>query len=182
MTEPTPPISPTALPTETASPSEAATEEPSIEPTPGPDDVPIYFAGQKLASNAPGLRVRSRPGTDAPLIASLPENADLLAEMGPVTFDGFGWYSVLDADPDKPEFSKGWVAAPQDADGCSFAVDLRPGSGTAVQAIRATIGGVPAPGDLYAEFFTAHPELIGDVFVVVTSDCSWAITFVRFIG
>jgi hypothetical protein len=74
------------------------------------------------------------------------------------------------------------VAAPQDADGCSFAVDLRPGSGTAVQTIRATIGGVPAPGDLYSEFFAAHPELIGDVFVVVTSDCSWAITFVRFIG
>jgi hypothetical protein len=231
VTEPTPPISPTALPTETASPTEAATEEPSASPSPGPDDVPIYIAGQKLASNAPGLRVRSRPGTDAPLIASLPENADLLAEMGPVTFDGFGWYSVVDADPDKPEFSKGWVAAgfepdpfivpsdfelnfnpyiagfahdgngefgpvrvvdanhgirwvaaPQDADGCSFAVDLRPGSGTAVQTIRATIGGVPAPGDVYSDFFTAHPELIGDVFVVVTSDCSWAITFVRFIG
>ena len=82
ITEPTPPISPTAVPTETASPTVAATASPSLEPTPGPNDVPIYIAGQKLASNAPGLRVRSRPGTDAPLIASLPENADLVAEIG----------------------------------------------------------------------------------------------------
>jgi hypothetical protein len=234
VTEPTAPLSPTAqatLPTATASASETATAEPSTEPTPGPDAVPVYFAGQKVASNAAGLRARSRPGTDAPLVASLPENANLLVELGPVMFDGFGWYSVIDADPDKPEFGKGWVAAgfepepfivpgdfelnfnpyiagfahdgdgefgpvrvtdanhgirwvaaPQDGDGCSFSVDLRPGSGTAVPTIRATIGGVPAPGDVYADFFAAHPELVGDLFVTVTSDCSWAITFVRFIG
>lgn len=229
----TPPITPTPQPTlqPTPSPSEAASAEPTASPTPGLDAVPVYFAGQKVASNAPGLRVRSRPGTDEPVLAILPEGADLLVEMGPVLVDGFGWYSVLDSDPDKPEFSKGWVAAgfepdpfvvpsdfelssnpyiagfahdgegefgpvrvvdanhgirwiaaAQDTSGCAFSVDLRPGSGTAVPTIRATIGGVAAPGDVYAEFFAAHPELIGDLFVIVTSDCSWAITFVRFQG
>jgi hypothetical protein len=237
ITEPSAPLSPTAAPTSVptgtgdASPSEAATTEPTAQPTPGPDAVPVYFAGQKVATNAPGLRARSRPGTDQPVLTILPENADLLIELGPVQVDGFGWYSVLDADPDKPEFGKGWVAAgfepepfivpgdfelsynpyiagfahdgdgefgpvrvvdanlgirwvaaAQDTEGCSFAVDLRPGSGTAVPTIRATIGGVPAPGDVYGEFFASHPELIGDLFVIVTSDCSWALTFIRFIG
>jgi hypothetical protein len=228
------PLTPTAQPTPTApavTPTEAATAEPTASPAPGLDSVPAYFAGQKIASNAPGLRVRSRPGTDEPVLAILPERADLLVEMGPVLIDGFGWYSVLDSDPDKPEFSKGWVAAgfepdpflvpsdfelsynpyvagfahdgngefgpvrvadatygirwiaaAQDDNGCAFSVDLRPGSGTAVPTIRATIGGVAAPGDVYAEFFAAHPELIGDLFVIVTSDCSWAISFIRFQG
>jgi hypothetical protein len=230
----TAPLTPTPQTTPTAtavSPTEAATTEPTASPTPGLDAVPAYFAGQKIASNAPGLRVRSRPGTDEPVLAILPESADLLVEMGPVLIDGFGWYSVLDSDPDKPEFSKGWVAAgfepdpflvPSDFElsynpyiagfahdgdgefgpvrvadanhgirwiaaaqrgsGCAFSVDLRPGSGTAVPTIRATIGGVAAPGDVYKEFFAAHPELVGDLFVVVTSDCSWAVTFVRFQG
>jgi hypothetical protein len=230
----TAPITPTPQPTATAdpvSPTESPTTEPTASPTPGPDAVPVFFAGQKVASDAPGLRVRSRPGTDEPVLAILPEGADLLVEMGPVLIDGFGWYSVLDSDPDKPEFSKGWVAAgfepdpfvvpsdfelsinpyiggfahdgdgefgpvrvvdanhgmrwiaaAQDADGCGFSVDLRPGSGTAVPTIRATIGGVAAPGDIHPQFFASHPELIGDLFAIVTSDCSWALTFVRFQG
>lgn len=238
LTTPTPPLSPTQQPslqpTATGgqvSPTEAARDEPSGEPAPGPDAVPVFFAGQKAASNAPGLRVRSRPGTDQPILAILPEDADLLVELGPVLVDGFGWYSVVDADPELPDYGKGWVAAgfepdpfivpsdfelsfnpfiagfahdgdgefgpvrivdanhgirwvaaATDRNGCSFSVDLRPGSGEAVPTVRATIGGIPAPGDVYAEFFSAHPELTGDLFVIVTSDCSWALTFVRFIG
>jgi len=234
LTVPTPPISPTPQPTATGgqvSPTEAATAEPTASATPGLDAVPAFFAGQKAASNAPGLRVRSRPGTDQPVLAILPEDADLLVELGPVLVDGFGWYSVVDADPAEPDFSKGWVAAgfepdpfivPSDfelsynpfiagfahdgdgefgpvritdvnhgirwvaaaidGNGCSFSVDLRPGSGAVVPTIRATIGGIPAPGDIYGEFFEAHPELTGDLFVIVTSDCSWALTFIQFIG
>jgi hypothetical protein len=73
-----------------------------------------------------------------------------------------------------------WVAAvlPGGA-GCSFSADLVPGSGTAVPAIRATLGTAPAPGNLYGDFFAGHPELVGDVFLRVTSDCGWALTFVR---
>jgi hypothetical protein len=41
------------------------------------------------------------------------------------------------------------------------------------------LGTAPAPGVLHSDFFTNHPELVGDVFLRVTSDCSWALTFVR---
>ena len=73
-----------------------------------------------------------------------------------------------------------WVAAvlPGGA-GCAFSADLVPGSGTAVPAIRATLGTAPAPGNLFGDFFAAHPELVGDVFLRVTSDCGWALSFIR---
>ena len=73
-----------------------------------------------------------------------------------------------------------WVAAVlPGGGGCSFSADLVPGTATAVPAIRATLGTAPAPGSLYGDFFTAHPELVGDIFLRVTSDCSWALTVVR---
>lgn len=72
-----------------------------------------------------------------------------------------------------------WVASPGANAGCTFRVDFTPGAGTPVPAIRATIGSAPAPGNLYGQFFAEHPELTGDLFVSVTSDCSWALTFIR---
>ncbi|MEX1072272.1 MAG: SH3 domain-containing protein [Chloroflexota bacterium] len=72
-----------------------------------------------------------------------------------------------------------WVASPLNGSGCSFNVDFTPGTATPVPAIRATIGSAPAPGNLYGQFFAEHPELVGDLFVSVTSDCSWALTFLR---
>jgi hypothetical protein len=63
--------------------------------------------------------------------------------------------------------------------GCSFSADLVPGSGTPVPALRATLGTAPAPGNLYGDFFAGHPELVGDVFLRVTSDCGWALSFLR---
>jgi hypothetical protein len=73
-----------------------------------------------------------------------------------------------------------WVAAVlPGGSACSISADLVPGSGAAVPAIRSTLGSAPAPGNLYGDFFTAHPELVGDVFLRVTSDCSWALTIQR---
>ena len=72
-----------------------------------------------------------------------------------------------------------WVAAPTAGEGCSFAVDLVPGSGPAVPAIRSTVGQAPTPGNLYEDFFAAHPELRGDVFVQVTTGCQWSLAFQR---
>ncbi|HEX6655169.1 MAG TPA: SH3 domain-containing protein [Candidatus Limnocylindria bacterium] len=73
-----------------------------------------------------------------------------------------------------------WLAAPPTSGGCSFSVALARPTGDSVQAIRATIGGVPAPGEQFPSFFDAHDELIGrELSVSVTSDCSWALTFVR---
>jgi hypothetical protein len=73
-----------------------------------------------------------------------------------------------------------WVASVlPGGDGCSFSADLVPGSGTAVPAVRATLGTAPAPGVQHTDFFASHPELVGDVVLRVTSDCGWALTFVR---
>ncbi|HYN62973.1 MAG TPA: SH3 domain-containing protein [Candidatus Limnocylindrales bacterium] len=202
---------------------------PSPLPTPGPSAVPQFSAGGQAATNAPGLRVRSRPGVDQRVITSLGVDADLLIGLGPVWVDGLGWYLVRDADTDDPEFGEGWVAAgfepdpflipasfevrrnpyiagfahdadgefgpvlltnadvsirwiaaPPTSDGCSFYVNLTAGSGEPLRAIRATVGGVPAPGELFRQFFAEHPRLIeSDLFVSVESDCSWALTFVQ---
>lgn len=100
-----------------------------------------------------------------PIVAGFAHEGD--GEFGPVP--------VADAN-----YAVRWVASVlPGASGCSFSVDLVPGSGTAVPAIRATLGAAPAPGNLYTDFFAGHPELSGDLFVRVTSDCSWALTFLR---
>jgi hypothetical protein len=99
-----------------------------------------------------------------PIVAGYAHDGN--GEFGPVHVEDAN-YTVL------------WVASPLNANGCSFTVDFTPGAGAAVPAIHATIGSAPAPGNLYGQFFAEHPELVGDLFVSVTSDCSWAITFVR---
>ncbi len=223
----TPPTS--AQPSVSVGPSESQLPPtPTVAPTPGPDKIPTYTAGTKVATNVAGLRVRSGPGTSQGVLVSLPSGAKLVVELGPVRVDTYGWYLVRDADAADPKFEEGWVAAgfmpdpwlvpatfdlpfnpivagfSHDGDGqfgpvrvedanyavtwiasapttggCDFAVDLVPGTGTAVPAIRATVGAAPAPGNLYGQFFAAHPELTGDLFVKVTTGCSWALTFLR---
>lgn len=97
--------------------------------------------------------------------------------LGGFAHDASGQYGPIHVDD--ANVAVRWVAAPAEGrSGCAFGVDLTPGAGAAVPAIRATIGGVVAPGDLYGSFFAEHPELVGDIFVTVTSDCSWALTFV----
>ena len=100
-----------------------------------------------------------------PIVAGFAHDGD--GEFGPVP--------VTDAN-----YAVRWIAAAlPGAGGCTFSVDFVPGTGTALPAIRATIGSAPAPGNLYGDYFAAHPELIGDLFVHVTSDCSWALSFIR---
>jgi hypothetical protein len=227
---------PTVSPTPSASPSPSQptstptpvpTDSPS--PTPGPGDIPQFGTGAQAATNASGLRVRSRPGVEQRVITTLGAQANLLIALGPVWVDSLGWYLVRDADRDDPEFGEGWVAAgfesdpflvpatfdvrrnpylagfagdadgefgpvrlpnaevsirwlaaPLTSNGCSFFVNLAAGSGAPVSAIRATVGGVPAPGTLFRQFFADHPELIdADLSVSVESGCSWALTFVQ---
>ena len=172
-------------------------------PTPGPDAVPTFTAGTTVATAAAGLRVRSGPGTSQAVVTMLPTGSDLVVVLGPVRADSYGWYlvprtfdlafnpivagfahegnaefgpvQIIDAN-----YAVRWVAAVlPGGGGCSFSADLVPGSGTAVPTVRATLGTAPAPGNLYGDFFAAHPELVGDIFLRVTSDCSWALTFLR---
>ena len=73
-----------------------------------------------------------------------------------------------------------WIAAALTPDGCTFSVDLTPTGGDPVPAIRAQVGGAPAPGDLFSTYFENHPELIDtDLLVNVDSACSWAVSFVQ---
>jgi hypothetical protein len=101
-----PSVTPTAAPT---TPSLAPSE--SSAPTPGGDAVPRFAVGSLVATNAPGLRVRSRPGTDQRVVTTLGLDAQLLVGLGPILVDELGWYLVRDADEADPEFAEGWVAA-----------------------------------------------------------------------
>lgn len=87
----------------------------------------------------------------------------------------FGPVHLLDAN-----YTLTYVAASlPGAAGCSFSADLVPGSGEPVPTLRATLGSAPAPGNLNGDFFAGHPELVGDIFLRVTTDCGWALSFIR---
>lgn len=110
---PSPTPSPTREPTP---PPPAVTRTPSPSPAPTPATgigaVPRFAVGTAAVANAPGLRVRSRPGVDQRVVTTLGLDAPLVVGMGPVMFDDLGWYLVRDGDPDAdPEFGEGWVAA-----------------------------------------------------------------------
>jgi len=104
-----------ATPEASAQASAQASDAPSATaaatPTPGADTVPRFTAGSLVVTNAPGLRVRSRPGTTSAVLTTLGLEADLLVVMGPAMVGGLGWYLVRDADDAEPEFNEGWVAA-----------------------------------------------------------------------
>ena len=186
---PTPPATAVA-PSVSVGPSESLpVATATVAPTPGPEKIPTYTAGTKVATNAAGVRVRSGPDTSLGVLVFLPSGSKLVVELGPVRADGYGWYLVRDADAADPKFEEGWVAAgftpdpflvpatfdlpfnpivagfahdgdgqfgpvrvedanyavtwvasAPDTGGCDFAVDLVPGSGTAVPTIRDTIG------------------------------------------
>lgn len=226
---PTPRPTPTPSPVPTPTPTATPTPSPTPEPTPSLADVPSFSGGEIVATTIDGLRVRGRPGLASIVVAGLlPLGAELQVLMGPIPLDGVGWYLVLDADPDEPQFREGWIAAgfepepflrstgsvadpsavvasfaltgdaeygPIEIDDeyhalrwvavdperrrCTFAVLLAPADGEPVQAIRATIGADLVPGTLQPTFFTSRPEIRGQVFLTVQSDCAWALLFTR---
>ncbi len=105
---PSPSPIPTPSPTEGVTPSSApATPSPSPPPI-----VPDFAAGEIIVTSTDGLRVRSLPGLQRPVIAGLlPISARLGVVMGPITVEDRGWYLVNDLGPGEPEFDEGWVAA-----------------------------------------------------------------------
>jgi hypothetical protein len=198
------------------------------EPTTSPGAVPDLAAGEIALTLTDGLRVRQRPGTDAPTVTGLlPMGAELEVVMGPFPADGFGWYLVTDGDAAEPSFEEGWIAAgfepdpflrgtgrtgpdalarfsmagsgtaeegPIDIDdgdhlirwiaadpersGCRFAVSLTPAGGEPVPTIRATVGTSVDRGTLQPQTFDAL-GVSGPAFVIVESDCDWALVIAR---
>lgn len=104
---------PRPSPSPVASPTPTATPHPSPTPSPTPAPlVPDYEAGEVVVTTIDGLRVRSQPGVDHPIVTGLlPLAFQLRVVMGPIPLDGLGWYLVADVDPRGPDFSEGWVAA-----------------------------------------------------------------------
>ena len=112
----TPTPVPSPSPSVTAAPTHAAT--PSSTPSPTPQAaVPDFDAGEVVATTIDGLRVRSLPGIERPIVTRLlPLAFELRVVMGPIPVDAFGWYLVVDADPREPDFEEGWVAAGSEPD------------------------------------------------------------------
>lgn len=112
---PRPTATPLATPTATAS----ATPAPSPSATAGPDltAIPNFVASEVVVTTIDGLRVRQGPGTDRSVITGLlPFNFELEVVMGPIVVDDIGWYQVVDADDDEPDFEEGWIAAGYEPD------------------------------------------------------------------
>jgi hypothetical protein len=79
--------------------------------------IPTYEAGEIVETTIDGLRVRSLPGADRPILTGLlPLAFELRVVMGPIPVDGLGWYLVTDADDREPNFEEGWVAAGHEPD------------------------------------------------------------------
>lgn len=108
--EPTP--EPTPIPTPIPTPSLTPQATATPEPTPDPAAVPSFEGGELVVTAIDGLRVRQRPGTGGVVVAGLlPLGTELEVVMGPIPVDGLAWYLVIDADPDEPQFTEGWIAA-----------------------------------------------------------------------
>jgi hypothetical protein len=72
-----------------------------------------------------------------------------------------------------------WSALDPDRVRCQFDVLLEPPTGEAVRVIRATIGTDVVPGVLLPGFLASRPELRGQLFLDVISDCAWTLALVR---
>jgi hypothetical protein len=111
---PSPTASPSASPGQTPTPDQT----PSSPPEPSPSEaIPDFDAGEIVIAAIDGLRVRSLPGVDRPIVTGLlPLAFELRVVMGPIPVDDLGWYLVADADEREPNFEEGWVAAGSEPD------------------------------------------------------------------
>jgi len=115
---PTPSASDSPSPPLSAPPTTERTPSPTPAPSPTPRAaIPDFDAGEIVTSTIDGLRVRSLPGVERPVVTGLlPLAFELRVVMGPIAVDDLGWYLVVDADEREPNFEEGWVAAGSEPD------------------------------------------------------------------
>ncbi len=113
-----PPIdtpTPTATPTPAVTPTPTPLASPTPPPTPSPSAAPLapdFNAGEVVSTAVDGLRVRSLPGLERPVVTGLlPAGYDLVVVMGPIQVEDRAWYLVIPAADREPAFEEGWVAA-----------------------------------------------------------------------
>lgn len=112
----------------------------------------------------PFLRSTGRAGETGPFVAAFALTGD--AEYGPIEIDD-------------EHHAIRWMAVDPERRRCVFTVLLAPASGDQIRAIQATIGNDIVPGTLQPTFFAAQPEIRGQVFVTVQSDCAWTLVVTR---
>jgi hypothetical protein len=136
----TPTPRPSPSPSPTPSPTPVPTPSPSPTPSPTPEPIaPDFDAGEIVATSIDGLRVRSLPGSDRPIVTGLlPLAFELEVVMGPIPVDGLAWYLVADADAREPNFDEGWVAAGYEPDPLLAATGRVAADSTAVTSMAQT--------------------------------------------
>lgn len=126
-------------------------------------DEPQFEEGWIAAGYEPEPFIRSsgRVVKGSPLIDSYSGSGN--AEHGPI--------DITDDD-----HAIRWIVLDPEQRGCSFSVSLAAGDADPVPAIRATVGAGVIRGDVQPGSF---PDVRGQVFMTVTSDCDWALVFIR---
>ena len=100
---------PTATPTPRATPTPpAATATPVAPPPPAAGAITVGAYVQIRGTGGDGLRLRSRPGLDAPVLALANEEEAFLVAEGPHSADGYTWWR-LEAPDGAPR--GGWAVA-----------------------------------------------------------------------
>lgn len=129
-------------------------------------DEPQFSEGWVAAGFEPEpfLRATGETSDDSPVIASFALTGD--AEYGPIEIDD-------------EDHALRWAAVDPEGVRCRFAVLLAPASGEPIRAIQATIGDRLDPGTLQPTFFAAQPDIRGQVFVTIQSDCAWTLFVTR---
>jgi hypothetical protein len=105
-----------------------------------------------------------RIAEETPYVASFAQTGD--AEYGPIEI------------PDEHHAVR-WLAVDPERVRCQFSVLMAAGGGAPVPAIRATVGNDVVPGTLQPSFFAGQPDLRGQVFLTIATDCAWTLVVVR---
>lgn len=112
----------------------------------------------------PFLTTTGRNADPNPYPAGFAHTGD--AEFGPVGIDD-------------EHYGLRWTALDPAGGSCTLEVAMSTATSGAIPAVRVTARGAPVPGQFFSDFFVDNPALRGQVFVSVTSDCAWALAFVR---
>jgi hypothetical protein len=108
---PTEQATPEPLPSPTAVPTPTATPEPTPQTEPR-DGLTHLDYGARATVVTDRLRVRYFPSTDGSVAGVITAGQEMLIQSGPITAEGFDWYSVELANPAQPDrMTGGWVAA-----------------------------------------------------------------------
>jgi hypothetical protein len=135
-------------------------------------DAPSFIEGWVAAGFVPDAFLAAQPS------ATLPPNSPLFVA-------GFAGVSDANEGPFQVRGSTAvrWAIAVRTGmpagTTCSFTGSLATQGGKQVIFLRTSTAQTPAPGTVQPSFFARHPELAGDVFLHVESDCSWAVSIVR---